>query len=163
MPCINHNRRSKLNLASDVQASQFQESQFNALEDDSVLTFQNHNAKQLCEQCCIAKQRRKSFKHNFPMKLQQKLKIIHLDVCGPFEVKSLGGNCYFLIFVDEFTRYIWIYLLENKSEVFTKLQRFKLLVEKQVECVIKRLITNGGGEYNSPVFPYFCEEEGIKN
>lgn len=77
------------------------------------------------------------------MKSQQKLETMHSYVCGPFKVKPLGDNYYFSTFIDEFTRYIWIYLLEKKSEVFTYIKRFKMLVEKQVEYVIKRLRANG--------------------
>ena len=53
------------------------------------------------------------------MKSKQKLENVHSDVSGPFEVKSLGGNCYFLTFIDEITMYMWIYLIEIKSDVFT--------------------------------------------
>lgn len=77
------------------------------------------------------------------MKSQQKLETMHSYVCSPFKVKSLGDNYYFSTFIDEFTRYMWIYLLKKKSEVFTYIKRFKMLVEKQVEYVIKRLRANG--------------------
>lgn len=43
--------------------------------------------KQLCEECCIARQTRKPFKHDLPMKSHQKLEIVHSNVCSPFEVK----------------------------------------------------------------------------
>lgn len=100
-----------------------------------------------------------SFKHVMPMKLRQKWEIVHLDVCGPFEVNSMGDKLYFIIFIDEFTRYIWIHLMEKKSEVFIHFKKFKLLVEKQVECGIKRLRTNGGGEYTSTEFAQFYEKK----
>lgn len=54
---------------------------------------------------------------------------MHSDVCGPFEIKSLRGNFYFLTFIDEITRYMLAYLLEKKSEVFLNFKRFKMLVK----------------------------------
>ena len=87
--------------------------------------------------------------------------MIYSDVCGPFEVKSLGGNSYFVSFIDEFTRKMWIYLIKQKSEVFNIFKKFKLLSEKQSDKVIKVLRTDGGGEYNSHEFQVFCDEEGI--
>lgn len=57
---------------------------------------------------------------------------------------------------------MWIYLLKNKTEVFTKFKRFNQLVEIFWMC-IKILITNGGGEYTSTEFAKFCEEEWVKH
>jgi len=83
------------------------------------------------------------------VKSKQKLEVVNSDVRGTFEVKSLGGNCYFLTVVYEFIRYMWIYLIQNQNEEFTQFKRFKLRVRKQVECIIKKLGTDGGGEYIS--------------
>lgn len=63
---------------------------------------------QVCEECYKSKQTRKAFKYNLPMKSTQKLELVHIDMCEPFEVRSNGGNCYFLPFIGEFTRYILV-------------------------------------------------------
>jgi transposase InsO family protein len=63
--------------------------------------------------------------------------------------------------VDEFTRKIWIYLLKEKSEVFTIFKKFCALAERQCGNHLKILRTDGGGEYNSNDFKLFCEEKGI--
>ena len=88
------------------------------------------------------------FKLEIPIRSKRKLEVIYYDVCGPFEVKSLGGNSYFVPFIDEFTRKMWIYLIKQKSEVFNIFKKFKLLSEKQSDKVIKVLRIDGGGEYN---------------
>lgn len=102
------------------------------------------------------------FKHGLPTKSQQKLEIMHSDVCGPFEVRSIGGNSYFLSFTDEFSRHMWFSLFEKKSEVFSNFKKFKLLVEKQAGNTMKRLKTDSGDEYTSPEFAKFCEKKVIK-
>lgn len=61
------------------------------------------NPNKTCEGCVIGKQTRKEFKKSAPKREKQPLDIIYSDVCGPFDVLSLGGNKYFLIFVDEWT------------------------------------------------------------
>ena len=53
-------------------------------------------------------------------------------MCGPFPVPSLGGNKYFVSFVDEFTRMTWVTLIKFKHEVFTEFQKFKVKAEKKV-------------------------------
>lgn len=88
--------------------------------------------RQIYEEYCKVKQASKSFKHDLPKKSKKKLELVHSDMYGPFEVRSKGGHRYLLTFMDEFTRYTWIYLIEKKIGVFTKFKKFKLLVEKQV-------------------------------
>jgi len=66
---------------------------------------------EVCDMCCTGKQARNSYNATIPFNATRKLKVIHSDVCGPFEVKSVGGNRYFVTFIDEFTRKLWIYTL----------------------------------------------------
>jgi hypothetical protein len=46
------------------------------------------------------------------------LDLVYSDVCGPFEVESLGGNRYFLTFIDDASRKVWAYFLRTKGQVF---------------------------------------------
>jgi hypothetical protein len=48
---------------------------------------------------------------------------VDIDVCGPMQNKSLGGASYFVIFIDNRTRFTWIYFLRKKSDVFEYFQR----------------------------------------
>ena len=45
------------------------------------------------------------------------LDYVHMDVWGPSKMKSLGGNHYFVTFVDDFSRRTWVYLMKHKDEV----------------------------------------------
>lgn len=78
--------------------------------------------------------------------------MVHSDVCGPIEEESLGGNRYFLSFVDEHSRMMWVYLIKTKSEVLNVFKKFKAEVEKESGKVLKILKTDGGGEYTSQLF-----------
>lgn len=46
------------------------------------------------------------------------LELIHIDVCGPMKTRYIGGAWYFIIFVDDRSRYTWVYFIRNKSGVF---------------------------------------------
>ena len=48
------------------------------------------------------------------------LNLAHSKVCGKMGEKSMGGAEYFLTFVDDKTRYVWVYPLKKKSDVFEK-------------------------------------------
>ena len=68
---------------------------------------------------------------------------------------------YYVIFVDDFSRFTWLFLLKQKSEVFTVFLHFKTLVENQFGLKIKTLRTDGGGEYVNNSFKSLCLDHGI--
>ena len=70
-----------------------------------------------CDYCLFGKQHKVSFQKNSTQKLE-KLELVYSDVCGPMEVDSLGGNKYFVTFIDDASRKTWVYLLHTKSQVF---------------------------------------------
>src|SRR3954471_3385560 len=116
-----------------------------------------------CEVCMKGKQPRFPFVSEVAPRAKHALGVVHSDVCGPFPEPSLGGNRYFVSFVDEFTRMTWVTLIKSKNEVFTEFQKFKVKAEKQSGQKIKILRTDGGGEYNSTEFQKFCDDNGIEH
>jgi len=52
-------------------------------------------------------------------------------------ILSLGGNKYFLTFIDDFSRKTWIYLLKSKDEVFHYFKIFKAFVERESDRQMK--------------------------
>ncbi|KAJ4722910.1 Retrovirus-related Pol polyprotein from transposon TNT 1-94 [Melia azedarach] len=125
------------------------------------LPYINH-PNQLCEGCLHGKQFRKSFPKESTFKAKKPLELIHADVCGPFKPRSLGNNNYFLLFIDDFSRKTWIYLLKQKSEVFRAFKKFKAAVKKESGHQIKVMRTDRGGEFTSKKFQEFCEANGIR-
>ncbi|KAK2439455.1 putative mitochondrial protein [Trifolium repens] len=115
----------------------------------------------LCDICMKGKQSRLPFVKETSKRACAALEVIHSDVCGPFEVPSLGGSKYFITFVDEFTRMIWLFTIKLKSEALSVFKNLKILIEKESEKSIKILRTDGGGEYTSKDFEDFCKNEGI--
>jgi hypothetical protein len=65
------------------------------------------------------------------------LEIIHSDVWGHFPITSLNGFHYYAIFVDDFSRFIWIYFMQNKSEVPLIFSQFKAQRETESDSSIK--------------------------
>lgn len=61
--------------------------------------------------------------------LTELLELIHMDVCGPMRLSSIGGARYFITFIDDFSRLCSVYFLKNKSEAVDKFMEFKNLVE----------------------------------
>jgi transposase InsO family protein len=78
------------------------------------------------------------------------------------QTRSLGGAYYFLIFIDDRTRYTWVYFIRKKSDVFEYFKEFKNLVEKKTGRYIKILRSDQGGEYTSRDFFKYCKNNGIQ-
>jgi hypothetical protein len=92
----------------------------------------------------------------------QKLELIHADICGPISPKSNNGKRYILCFIDDFSRNSWAFLLATKSEAFIYFKKFKAMVEKETLLHVKCLRTDRGGEFTSSEFNEFCSQQGIK-
>lgn len=66
---------------------------------------------------------------------------------GPAPILSVDNKSYYVLFVDQFTKYSWIFLLKHKNEVVTVFKNFQTLVKNYFQQKIRSLYTNGGGEY----------------
>ncbi|KAG8492727.1 hypothetical protein CXB51_010487 [Gossypium anomalum] len=111
----------------------------------------------------MGKQARLPFPTNTTWRASSKLELVHSDVCGPMRTESLSGNRYFILFIDDCTRYCWVYFLKHKSEVAQVFIKFKAAVETETGCKIKTIRSDNGTEYTSAQFQALCKDAGIKH
>jgi hypothetical protein len=110
----------------------------------------------ICKGCALGKNIKKPFPRS-NNKSKEILDLIHSDAFGLMLVKYLGGYSYYVNFIYDYSRNIWLYLLKTKYEVFNKFQEFKVEIENLTNKKIKMLRTNNGGEYTSKEFISFCK------
>lgn len=84
------------------------------------------------------------------------LEWIHIDVMGLTRTLSCSGSPYMLLFIDDFSRFTWIYIIKHKSEVVSQFQEFKVIVEGKLSRKIRILRTNNVGQITSNNFFSFC-------
>jgi len=82
-----------------------------------------------CEFCILGKKHCESFPKVVAYKVKKPLEMVHINFCGPMRTQSICGSCYFLTFINDFSRKIWVYFLKKKYENFAKFKEFKALVE----------------------------------
>ena len=116
----------------------------------------------LCEDCIFGKQKKVSFTKSGKTPKAERLELVHTDVWGPSPVSSLAGSLYYVTFIDDSTRKLWVYFLKKKSEVFDTFRKWKAMVENETGLKIKRVRSDNGGEYRDNRFREFCANNGIK-
>jgi hypothetical protein len=73
------------------------------------------------------------------------LEIIHTDICGPFNVRTVDGFDSFITFTDDYSCYGYIYPIKERSKVLDKFKIFKDEVENQLDKKIKTVRSDRGG------------------
>ena len=96
-----------------------------------------------------------------PLGSSSLLELVHSDVWGPSPLTSLLGFNSYIIFVDDYSRFTWLFLLKHKIEVLSVFKHFKSMVETQFNSKLKILRTNNGFEYINNDFKSFCPTSGI--
>jgi transposase InsO family protein len=113
-----------------------------------------------CHVCVQSKQPRKPHKAAETRNLVP-LELVYSDICEMNGELTKGGKRYFMTFIDDYTRFCFVYLLKTKDEVLQYFKIYKDEVENQLERKVKRLRFDRGGEYFSSEFSEFCVEHEI--
>jgi len=75
------------------------------------------------------------------------LKITHIDICGPFSAYCLNYHRYFISFIDNHTRYMYLYLLFSKSRTLDAIKTYKKEIKRQLRKKINILRSYKDSEY----------------
>ena len=104
-------------------------------------------SKGVSQGCILGKHPEHKFERASQERTFAPIELIHSDVVGPFPHMSMIQAKYALTFIDEFSRYCWVYFLKHKSEVFDLFKVFRDLVENHSVRKLKILKYDNGGEY----------------
>ena len=86
----------------------------------------------------------------------------HTNVWEPSTVTSLGGSNYYVTFIDDSTRKVWVYFLNNKFDVFDAFKKWKAMIKNETNLKVKCLKYDNGEEYLDNDFKRYCAKNGIK-
>ncbi|KAJ0612890.1 putative RNA-directed DNA polymerase [Helianthus annuus] len=108
----------------------------------------NKHSDSFCNSCHIGKSSKLHLSSsNF--KSTHVLDLLFCDVWGPAPVTSSDGYNYFLLYVDDFSRYMWFFPLKHKSDVYEVFKQFVLVAERQFNTKLKSVQTDWGGEFRN--------------
>lgn len=134
----------------------------NVLSIEKYIQVKEMDKLDFCESCVL----RKSHKQSFPTAKHTTkaiLDYVHSDLWGsPTTPESLGGCKYFISFIDDFSKKVWVYFLKTKDEAFERFKEWKEAVENQTGKKIKCLRTDNGLEFCNSRFDGLCRESGLR-
>ena len=116
--------------------------------------------KTKCQICVTAKQTRKPFQ--YVVGNSDWLDIVHLDICEFGGMLTKKYYRYFITFIDDYSRYCYVYMLKHKDEALEKFIIFKTEAETQTGIVLKRLRSDRDDDYMGYLlFNEFYKNNGI--
>ncbi|KAD4585787.1 hypothetical protein E3N88_23388 [Mikania micrantha] len=116
----------------------------------------------VCVSCKKGKQKRRSHKSKTVFSIDKPLELLHMDLFGPINVKSIGGESYCFVVTDDFSRFSWVLFLKTKSETY---ENFVLLVnrlETLYKLRVRRVRSDNGTEFKNQNMEAFCDSKGIQ-
>jgi hypothetical protein len=115
--------------------------------------------EEFCDGCMLGKQHRRSFGSR-PNRPTEAGALIHADVCGPMQEKSLGGSRYFLSFKDDFTKFRRVFFINSKNEVPGCLKTF-LNEAKTAGHIVKEFLSDCGKEFKNADVDAILQARGV--
>ena len=116
-----------------------------------------------CEVCVKAKMKQLPYTES-KNRASYPLELIHSDVCGPIEPVSFDGQKYFVIFEDDYSKYVSVFTIKDRSSVLECFRTFRQMLEARcTPYKIRALRTDQGREYLSGAFEEYLKDEGIEH
>ncbi|GKE56260.1 retrovirus-related pol polyprotein from transposon TNT 1-94, partial [Tanacetum coccineum] len=101
----------------------------------------------LCSACAMGKSKKQSHKPKSEYTNQEKLYLLHMDLCGPMRVAGVNGKKYILIIVDDYSRFTWVKFLASKDEVLDFIIKFLKMIQVRLNATVRKIRTDNGIEY----------------
>nr|GEU96816.1 retrovirus-related Pol polyprotein from transposon TNT 1-94 [Tanacetum cinerariifolium] len=117
----------------------------------------------LCSACAIRKSKKKYHKPKFEDTNQEKLYLLHMDLCGPMHVESVNRKKYILVIVDDNSRFTWVKFLRSKDEAPDFIIKFLKMIQVRLKVPVRRIRTDNGTEFVNQTLREYYEEVGISH
>ncbi|GKD66886.1 retrovirus-related pol polyprotein from transposon TNT 1-94, partial [Tanacetum coccineum] len=150
-----HHRLSHLNFDT-----------FNKLAKDGLargilkLKFQKDH---LCTACALGKSKKSSHQSKAGDTNQEKLYLLHMDLCGLMRVASINGKRYILVIVDDYSRFTWVRFLKTKDEAPEAIIKCIKNIQLRLNATVRNVRTDNGTEFVNQTLRKFYENVGISH
>ncbi|GKA92460.1 retrovirus-related pol polyprotein from transposon TNT 1-94 [Tanacetum coccineum] len=117
----------------------------------------------LCSACALGKSKKHSHKPKADDSIQEKLYLLHMDLCGPMRIQSVNGRKYILVIIDDYSRFTWVKFLRSKDEVPKFVIKFLKMIQVRLNATVRNIKTDNGIEFVIQTLRAYYEEVGISH
>jgi transposase InsO family protein len=138
-----------------------EESSHKLIKGEHILGLTNvHFEKdKICSACQAGKQVGTHHPHKNIMTTDMSLELVHMDLFGPIAYISIGRSKYCLVIVDDYSRFTWVFFLQEKSQTQETLKRFLRRSQNEFRLRIKNIRSDNGTEFKNSQIEGFLEED----
>ncbi|GJU63328.1 retrovirus-related pol polyprotein from transposon TNT 1-94 [Tanacetum coccineum] len=113
--------------------------------------------------CALGKSKKSSHQPKAEYTNQEKLYLLHMDLCGPMRVASINGKRYILVIVDDYSRFTWVRFLRTKDEAPEAIIKCIKNIQVRLNATVRNVRTDNGTEFVNQALREFYENVGISH
>ncbi|GJX27522.1 retrovirus-related pol polyprotein from transposon TNT 1-94 [Tanacetum coccineum] len=117
----------------------------------------------LCSACAMGKSKKQSHKPKSEDSNQEKLYLLHMNLCGPMRVASVNGKKYILVIVDDYSWLTWVKFLASKDEAPDFIIKFLKMIQVRLNANVKNIRTDNKTEFVNQTLRDYYELVGISH
>ncbi|GJT89151.1 retrovirus-related pol polyprotein from transposon TNT 1-94, partial [Tanacetum coccineum] len=115
----------------------------------------------LCSACALGKSKKSSHQPKAEDTNQEKLYLLHMDLCGPMRVASIKGKMYILVIVDDYSRCTWVRFLKTKDEAPAAIIKCIKNIQVCLKTTVRNVRTDNGTIFVNQILHEWYENVGI--
>ncbi|GJV96687.1 retrovirus-related pol polyprotein from transposon TNT 1-94 [Tanacetum coccineum] len=101
----------------------------------------------MCSACALGKSKKSSHQPKVEDTNQEKLYLLHMDLCGLMRVESINGKKYILVIVDDYSRFTWVKILGSKDEALDAIIKCIKNIQVRLNTTFHNVRTDNGTEF----------------
>ncbi|GJS27474.1 retrovirus-related pol polyprotein from transposon TNT 1-94 [Tanacetum coccineum] len=117
----------------------------------------------LCSACALGKSKKSSHQPKAEDTNQEKLYLLHMDLCGPMRVESINGKKYILVIVDDYSRFTWVKFLRSKDEAPNAIIKYIKNIQVRLNASVRNVRTDNETEFVNQTLRDFYENVAISH
>ncbi|GJS58210.1 retrovirus-related pol polyprotein from transposon TNT 1-94 [Tanacetum coccineum] len=117
----------------------------------------------LCSACALGKIKKSSHQPKAEDTNQEKLYLLHMDLCGLMRVSSINGKRYILVIVDDYSRFTWVRFLRTKDEAPEAIIKCIKNIQVRLNATVRNVLTDNRTEFVNQTLHEFYENVGISH
>ncbi|GKD85013.1 retrovirus-related pol polyprotein from transposon TNT 1-94 [Tanacetum coccineum] len=111
----------------------------------------------------LGKSKKHSHKPKAEDSIQEKLNLLHMDLCKPMRIQSINERKYILIIVNDYSRFMWVKFLRSKNAVLEVVIKFLKMIQVSLNVIVRNIRTDNGTKFVNKTLKDYYEDVGISH